>query len=502
MEQKSTKAQNMKKKQKQAQKRALANALVTKNPVESRAPSKRVGKNSLALARSSSVMLEKESMLRTQIEKVILSVTAPMDFPPFRLGARYGSAETAVANPLSRKKATFIPRVEEPGPTVRTCSVFVFRDPYRFSISEYSTGASAPVYYYSWVNVPITISGQSMPLEVPPLNWTGFNGPAPHSSKWYPGRLPTSSRSYFFLDAGNTVSFQNTTAIPITFTWYTWSTPGETKQQFQRIVNPGLTDNFLILSPDYYGWNITGNGLTGTIWNGNITITLPSNASVWAHQPLPYLDRNDSSADAVRIYGASILFTNDASPLNRQGKLAAAQMPSGRDWREYTHFSDLADVRNCYVSDAVNGYYGFLKPTDPKDSNFINDSENTTGAVDYAWYDLSTPSDFLALAVNVVPTEGQDATLTVSAAVEYRTTDQWRDTKLANVSAAAVEKAFEIVSMMPQHHENPLHLEDIWNFVKDAANTIYEGFREALPVIVKGASTVGNIAGALSAIML
>ncbi len=491
------------KEQKKARKKVIEKVTITQKPSGGhKKPAKRVAKNVLSVARA-------EHAMDAMIQHIVLSVAAPKEFDPVRLGSTFGSYPTALANPYN----VLATRSDSFTNNSNTAMGFLFRDPYRFFIYQqgkpYNSvpSTAASVYTYSYASSPWSISTIGMPVPGYPLNFSGAAGLIPyHGPKLYPGRGRGNNRFYYYMSgtAQFTWTNVNSAAVTMTYVLYQYNADNSIQQVATGSVASGGSATFISTGDGYYGLELAA--VSVTQFQGTYTITeytCPTNPPtypIWCHRSVPDQSNNDLADEATKLYGCSLMWTNEASPLNRQGKLAAVQIPQGRDWRSFTTYDSIAVQKDAYTHDAVNGYYGFLKPTQPRDIDFIeNNTHLSAGVFGTAWWDMTVPSDFLAVAVQITNTpDGQDGYFTVAAALEYRTSDQWRDTAPPKNSPELVNKAMSIIARLPQHHENPLHLSDIMNGIKSFIGDIWQGIREAVPVIADVASKTAHVAMAVA----
>jgi len=471
-----------KQKKKAAKKlKKLKAKLEVKPPNMSANPQRRVAKNTVAVARMTNGQIAK------QIEKIIVSVSAPREFPGVRLGTTFGSYQTAVANPF---------RVVVNGwrSTDNTSNGFIFRDPYRFFIGTAPQNSQGS-YYSSLANNPMSVANTALPVAWGPAVATGGSNFV-HGQALFPGRYGKQQRSFFWVQAGQSIILTNPTAAALSWIPYFVLPSGEQQVSAAVAAAPGVAVTYNPPFDAYWGFDVAAT--TNTNYNGSMSISIPPGNNWIAHRSIPFLNQNLPSADAIKLYGLSMMWTNEASPLNRQGKLTAVQIPQGRDWRDFTTYSSISSVKDAYVHDAVNGYYGFLKPTQPHDIDFLENNIIENGVVLAAWWDMSVPSDFLAMAVTVTDLNGQDGYFTYSAAFEYRTSDQWREVDAPKITADTVLKAMTLISRLPQHHENPFHLSDIFDWVKNAVGEVWGGIKSALPVVADVAGKTAMIATAIA----
>lgn len=482
--------------QKKARKKLLSKELHQKSPHSSKNPVRQVAKNVISQNRMMHVMDK-------YMERIILAVAAPKEFEPERLGSTFGSYPTAIANPFAvfSTKTTNFFKTELP--------IFLFRDPRRFLVYPIKpTVAAAGAYCnyrYSYANTPFSLGLTTVPLPGYPLQWLA--GEQPHGPVLYPGRSNPGQRSFYYLSAqgGFTFTNINSAGVVINIAFIGFGADGTTFQfQAPIAVANGAS---LTTGPGagYWALDIVAVG-TPTVFTGSFTLN-ESNIPIepvdwynyiWAHRSLPDMNKADEAAEAIKLYSASLMWTNQASPLNRQGKIAAVQVPQGRDWRNMLSYDSLSKQRGAYISNAVNGYYGFLKPTQSRDIDFIENSIHTGTNFANAWWDMEVPSDFISLVVSVVDVDGQDGYITVAAGFEYRTSDQWRDTESPKISPEIVMKSMSIVAKMQQHHENPLHLSDILGSIRGFFADLWQGVRETVPMVADVASKTATIAMAVA----
>jgi hypothetical protein len=184
------------------------------------------------------------------------------------------------------------------------------------------------------------------------------------------------------------------------------------------------------------------------------------------------------------------LYTNTASPLNRQGQIAGLQVPKGTAWLQYSDFTQLAEDKKSVTRDIVEGAYGFLKPTSTDDFRmriYEIPGDTTSTSDEQVVFELYPDSDYLALIANVNIPAGQTGYVTIAASVEYTTLNQWISIKLGRMSEMEIREALEVFSRIPQWHTNDLHWDDIWSWIKDTAKDVWSGIKEIAPLVAAAA---------------
>jgi hypothetical protein len=441
--------------------------------------------------------------------KILLSVMSPKDFPAVRLGSNLGSYETAVANPFTVDTVGWIDT--ENVATGDTTSTFIFRDPFRFCVTTrfFGAGGNANSYVYQVTcDATVVYTTNFVPLTTGRFGW--FSGAQPHGQYLYPGKLKGGERTYVWCNAGDTLLIANSSGQSCNLTPFYYRTDGRLDTAAFFTCPTGASTahapaaQYTLGVGCYVGFDIASTVAAGVSFNGlYIQVSNLSNAvKCYAHKALPWIDNNIISVDAIKIYAASLMLTNTASPLNRQGKLAAVQLPEGRDWRQYLTYDSISSVKEAYVNNAVNGYYGFLKPTQPSDLDFRDQRHlRSDGTLSQAWFLLDSGSDFIAVSAKVTDSNGRDAYVTCSASLEYRTNDQWREVKCPSIPYNIVFDAFNMISSAPQHHENPFHIGDIFDWIGDQFSGLWNGVKEAYPKVMSGLTTALHV-GALAAPLL
>jgi hypothetical protein len=473
------------KKQKKALKKALAAEEVAyKAPSLSKNPARRVAKN----------ILPRQTVRDSLLEKVFLSIVAPNEYPPVRLGSQYGSFETNAANPNFAVVPAFV-GLESPSSLVDSVG-FAFRDPARAFITPY---VDSTAWLYTGDLSAEAVNGIPSPLLYSPLVFNGAAGTTQvHGSAIFPGRFNKAGRMYLWMDVGNNLVFTNTATSAATLVPYTYRSDGVIDAGAGIAMPASGSVLYTATQMGYVGFDIFS--LANFTVTGTLNLSRGTATSGFGHYSIPFYYANLPSVESIKIYGVSMMYTNEAAPINRQGKIAAVQLANGDDWRNYLGYNTISGLKNPYRICADNGVYGFLKPTQPSDFAF-SDQSDLIGTRALSWFDLETPSDFLAIQIKITTLAGQDGYFTLSYAFEIRTLDPWREVKGPEVSFNVVETSLTLVSAAPQWHENPFHISDIWDWLKQAAADTYSAIKEALPTVIKTANTVASIGAAVAPLL-
>jgi len=432
------------------------------------------------------------------VPQLSAALAMPKDYLVPRFGGSMGSDPTAIANPWSRTDVTF-PLSSAPLPDEMNndwCPIFVFRDALRFGVYPFVVGGVSPSIYASTFTYKPTQGIETFP-RVYPCKWT--SGPVLHGPVLYPGRLGNSDQHRgFLLSQGNVLRINtNPSSYPVgSFVLITVKrlSAGQwvPQAEYQDINGGAGTFNYVATATGYYSFTINysqgGAAFMLPLLPGNFLISAGGSGSTqtcWAQVSLPFYTESYEFIDAVRITGVSLMYTNTASPLNRQGQITGLLVPKGTQWLQYTSFAQVAQDKKSVTRDIVEGAYGFLKPTSVDDFNmrvYELPGDTVSNTDEDLVFQLYPESDYLCLIANVNIDAGQSAYMTMAASVEYTTLNQWISVKQGVLSDIEIKEALEVFSHIPQWHTNDLHWDDIWSWVKDTAKDIWSGIKEIAPI--------------------
>lgn len=447
--------------------------------------------------------VQMDALAEAQITGIIKSIAAPKDFDVPRLGSVYASYPTGVAKLFQRQPGFFIDLAS--AGSFDTCPAYVFRQPYCSFITPIKTNDG-----YSYSSPPTVVSATSQPKSIQfPFVQYAANPALPvklHGDALFPGRIPNSDDNYFWCSPQCQIGVLNNlplagASINVT-RWY---------NDFKEIVFSGPLPNggsaaYTVSQPGYYNCSIF---ISTGFANYNVTLSLSQAAQVsplvgaFGHFAMPSIFANSNNVNAVKTIGVGLCYTNDASPLNKQGKIVGIQLAAGSLWSNYTNYESLASLNDSESMPAENGIYGFLKPTQPRDLDFMafETVQNNPIGTD-AYFNIVPTSDFLAVVANITVTAGQDGYWTPQYAIEYRTESQFVEVRSPVIAPSVVDTAMMWISKLPQWHENPFHISDIFDWIGDRISDVYNGVKNTLPKIIDTAATVVKYGAPIAAALL
>lgn len=431
------------------------------------------------------------------VNQFLSGLTLPRDYTVPRLPN--GADPTAIANPWARYDANFPAAAAGLPQRFNESPAFVFRDALRFFVSIVSLVSQAV--YTGTFSITTVGASESFP------NFTSEGGclsasttDRPHGDRIYPGRIGPADNFRGWL-CNNGDSFQiviNTALYPALQVLYAHvkvlnNGQWQDVSLFQYGGSTGIVAQaFTTPKTGYYAvaFSYSGNALIANAGTLNIYVG-GAGQSVFGQKTLPSFSTNYSFIDSLRIVGASLMYTNTASPLNRQGQILGLQVPKGSSWIQWTDFGGLAADKKTVIMDVLNGMYGFLKPTSADDLNMqvyeLPDDNAAQNVGNDMVFDLYPKSDFLVVVPQVTIAGGQSGYWTVGAAVEFTTMNQWIELHTSALTHEQLESALDFLSQVPQWHTNSLHWDDIWGAIKDAARDTWSMVKEIAPIAVAAA---------------
>jgi hypothetical protein len=448
-----------------------------------------------------------------EVERVAMALALPANSEPQRYSSEFSSLPTAIAAPWSINPAPSVgsatitqTKFEGMPNTDGFCALFrsaqracVMYDPnptgqafqYVYSGVPNTPALTAPA--VTW-NVSAPVPGKKYWLKTPFV--TSGLSYSPHGSVQYAGVSGKSDGRYFWLDEGFvTVTVTGTAANATIMALSRWGAAGES-EDVVTVSHPisGSTGYILNIpagQAGYYALSISG-GVADTFGISNCSFN--SVSACYRHLPIQGLPNNISSTDGIRIIAASLMYSNEASPLNKQGKITGCQIPQGDHWFDYIgNYSKFSSLQGSHSMSIDEGMYGFLKPTQPTDFSMVESLLIENGVVYDSFYLLDQTTSFLMFYWQIINLLGQDGYWTFCHGLEYQTDDVWRSVAQSQLDASVYAKAVESLKIFPQFYENPLHWGDIWNKIKEVGKSVANGVIKYAPLALKAAGMVAPL---------
>lgn len=426
------------------------------------------------------------------VNQTVASLTMPKDYLVPRMGGAMGSDPTALANPWMRLDVSYPVGAKPPEMDLNIYPCFAFRDALRFLI--YPCRPSSVGDYLAPFTFPIVMGNEAFP-EFREMKFS--SGSDVHGDILYPCRIGSSDqhRGWLLSYQDHAVVTVSNASIPVgQYLKVTckraiagqWVICGS-----QRAMSgSGTTDlDFMANFTGYYAFTFE---LISTSWiadatptSGYLRILTGNGQTCWCQRTLPHFSESSDLVEAMRITGVSLMYTNTSPALYRQGQITGLQCPKGTSWLQFTDFGTVSTEKKSVTREITNGAYGFLKPTSTEDLRmrvFQLPGDPNGDDVNQLVWDLYPDSDYLCLVANVNNDQGKQGYLTVAASVEYTTLNQWVEVKHGKLGEPELEQVLELLSSVPQWHENSLHWDDIWGWIKQTASDVWSGIKEIAPI--------------------
>lgn len=332
----------------------------------------------------------------------------------------------------------------------------------------------------------------------------------PCSQSWFP--YTHNDHSYVFL-TGYTIDVE---APPLVVQFNMQGTPpdnyafriyrahpdgNETLEMEVSADAPGVTVTAAITVDGYYRFAMVTSA-DDTVCSVGLILT--GTYDLWAFKPLPQLDVHMTLLGQCRVNSASLMFSPDASVLNQNGFIAAAQYPMETCLTELTASFSTDPTDTVTMQNSMNfgkfsmrqGCFAYHRP-----SSSVELAMTDVVSVEGWKYSvrnnpMAPPGGWLVMALAGQPgvdvNPGCFGHVTTCAHLEYSTTSEWIIQASNNETTADTMAAIDALRHVPQFHENPLHFTDILRSVK-------RGFAKALvnlPRIIDFASIFTPMANA------
>lgn len=311
----------------------------------------------------------------------------------------------------------------------------------------------------------------------------------------------TGGTSYMLINQDDLITFGTvgfgTASGSVSLIIYKWDAPGATPtlavQHTHYFVSGAGTSTHTFPAAGYY--SIVASRVTataGTIPVGagisiNVTTTASPIRPRWANVTMGDLDPlnagDTNMAESVRVNASTFLMTNTSSALNKQGTVIAARI------REHLPFGQtpttLGRMAEKYVNEAAYGVYSFKEfdSTAEKFGNYASDG-HLSFDLDYSGYyhfvSITNPSE----TANVY-------SVSLDTTLEFKTDIARYAKSITTMQHGELIEARRLLNSNPHwFYENPLHMKQIYGFVKQLAKRAATGARMVAPYALTAASAL------------
>lgn len=471
-----------------------------------------------ANVRSSIVGARKNTAKGGNYMRAVKTIALPIDSSNFRWASKYNAQPSATSNVFERPDAGFAKTgtiaVNSPFPKEECFAVLTKIPECAAILFDQNTAGSSWGYDFTLRGGSPTSTVTYTTSATLPLNPSEFT-----PVKLIQGTAATTYKPH----SGHLYAAQHKDQPDLRFIWM------NTGDEFRYKVTNNSANTQVFSFKSYYatqdcspvaGLDTTsGNVLTGATYqysftaakNGyfafslscdaeeNATLTevqLAGDSFCFGHRAIPSFDTNVAKIQSSRILGASIMLSQNSSVTNMQGKIAGAQLSGERNWMDFINaYDSFTGVKSSRVLEAINGIYGFIKPS--SDLDFVYKSYHSTDdltVTDSWWPIVQTELAKLVVYPKITNPDGQDMYWTLAYAIEYLSDDQFVALGTSSINQTAADRALEVIKHLGQWHENPLHVKDIMNYIKQKVKPIAKGVVKYTPQVMKYVQEYGPLA--------
>lgn len=418
---------------------------------------------------------------------VAAALALPHERPPIRYSSTFTTAPTTVAAPYALRTMDFSTGSPSVGPSVANGGAFVclFRHPLRAAIVHDPNPNTLTAQYDLQFCVAGSITKtcvltEDIVPEFQDLNpiWASDHDPSdtakahPHGNVLYCGTFDSRKGIWCDSNATEKCHLDITVSVAAYFTYWIFD-EGEWDRVACLDCAIGLNTVDLLKS-GYYTFAVRAKVAAPVM---TITVSMRSASDFLCHLAMPNIPEKSALIGEMRTNSAAVLFTCEASELNKSGKIVGYQVPASNAWQSYLDFNNVSDQRGSCTKPLATGLYGFLKPSRMEDFDLVRPFTVVDGTVVGADYQIVPQHDYIVVSANTANTAGLsypggDCYLTLAWGVEFISSDVWFNAIPPPLSGPQFQAQLEQLKRCEQWHENPLHFSDITKFLREKGTSV------------------------------
>ncbi len=324
-------------------------------------------------------------------------------------------------------------------------------------------------------------------------------------------------RSYVWLDSSEKIvwtfySNSTKTVVPGPFAVqiWRWEGPADLPTNIKTIswakgATGSDTFSFSIPYSGYYGMDFTLGALDTDSFTGSYSVYIAIQAAV--ANPVRFVTEFCKTVQAAetgeycRRTAFSLLLSNTTAEINKQGNVTAARLVAERVGAQISSGSGgytpminstaVAMAAGKYTGRAANGVYTYMD-FEPSVEKFQESCNNFNGVV----FDLDYNGYVNTIVITNPNTSTQANTfmLTAVAHLEFQGDTQLFNYTVPYYNHDALVDARRINNTTPYFFENPLHLSDLWGFIKRSFNRLRTA---AVPLGIAASTLYPEAAGVI-----
>lgn len=432
-------------------------------------------------------------------KQLLANMALPSDAKAVRVASALGSDPTALANLRARETARF-PQGAESEVAQSSHVMFTYRDPLRHVIVTYGLSATDSFSYQTSGRIHSgSQTGVYFPQYNDPFQPGSANTVDPHGDELYFGVLGESDPFRGVLLSPNMSWNIANPALLVGTTYEIHFYKLSGKLWIFQASQPWNSASSVVFDPSetgYYAFNVTTNN-PGIAISGDANIFFTTSivwtpfiaGAIFAQRACPQIADFKNNIKTYRVLGSSSMYTNTASPLNRQGKIVGRELPAKTFFMDYIDYDTVSNQSLAVTRDAPEGMYAFTRPEAGhfgEGRTFSYEAGLEESEEEFMF--LIYPEDpYLVIHTSVTTEAGRDGYITRAISLEYTSLSMFIDQQVGTATNNDVKTALKLLSMMPQFHENPLHFDDVWEWIKSTAKDVWGVIKEVGPVAMAAA---------------
>lgn len=407
---------------------------------------------------------------------------------------------------------TAIKRVKTNAPVSFTAAkqaiFFLFRDPFRSAVvywtpqvaGTFRYTASGKIAFGEAANAANTTSlvPDITKLNVeqnPDISVYIKNGgtETPHGDNLFPVQVQGSRKMFVFKGPGETILIGHNQSGAGTFVYNFYTLIDGAEQFFRSSGNITVSTNFSTITTadpiGYYAVTVTCSAAPSSA-SFTLNVDQAISGPTWAHLHADGLAGELMKIGDLRGLAKSVRISNATPDLYRQGHVVAVQTSGSLSWIDFAVKSDpfkfVASMNGALQpSDVRNGLFTYLKPTSADDFEFRKNVDNNVLANNRAGAIVEDDDCCMVVVIRVADTTNQIFNALVTDVYEYRTNSQQEEVAFSEMTEVENLTSFDNLRAVPQFAENPLHIRQIWDKIKQITSQGMNLIRTYGPTVLK-----------------
>jgi len=356
-----------------------------------------------------------------------------------------------------------------------TMLLYQFRQPLRAAVilKRITSSAAYTAYFTTGTTTsPAMVATTNLANTPVPFSYFTANSltNAPHTQYLYTGSVGQNDDSFVWLGVGDAIAFTPSVSMTGGIIVSLCTNPG--CEQPTVVGVPSLNATWtasaaaqtVTATSTYFGYFRFNYFATTASVTLTAVLTVAA-GDVMCHIPAPNAALHASWMQNVRMLGSSLLLSNEADQIAKNGSITAAEVNDNNPFYSYNSFPQISALADSYHDVASKGCYGWLKPGGKNVFAFRQCMETTGALIVDTNFRLDDASTFNVYAVSVTNLTGLNFLVALHINLEYFTSDVWAGLDYSPFSTSACTEVLQLAIRHPTFVHNPVHADDIRRFI-------------------------------------